>query len=97
MLPGLERFHSGQMIEDTLRGEQKACSRGSRGVRDFEATVLHCGDFQSKADLCGEVFSLKRKPSLLNHLVGEARDHVDFSSRSSRTEYLRGDRGAKQR
>lgn len=48
--------------------------------------MLHCGEFQSKADLCGEVFSLKRKPSLPNHLLGEARDHVDFCSRSSRTE-----------
>jgi hypothetical protein len=83
--PRTQGFHSGQMRE-ALRGEYKACFRGSRGVQDFEATVLHCGDVQSKADLCAEIFSLKRKPSLPNHPMGEARDHVDFCSRSSRKE-----------
>lgn len=64
MLPGLEGFHSGQTREVTRRREQKACFRGSRGAQVFEATVLHCGDLQSRADLCGEIFSLKQKPSL---------------------------------
>jgi hypothetical protein len=59
MLPGIEGFHSGQMKENILRGEQKACYRGRRGAQDFEATVLRYGDFQSKVDLCGEIFSLK--------------------------------------
>jgi hypothetical protein len=44
--PRTQGFHSGQMRE-ALRGEYKACFRGSRGVQDFEATVLHCGDVQS--------------------------------------------------